>query len=156
MSCAIKRVYDTLPLDKEFCYGRLEECKKTEKSPELKAKALVIAEVERKIPGFLRAPKKGERMKPILKLPRSSSIGHEDKIFQFQGEPIVVPTIKHYPPDTTAAIFWLKNRQPHLWRDKQEVEVNAEVNHHEFNDETIKAAYDKLYRPDFSRDSTVN
>ena len=29
---------------------------------------------------------------------------------------------KHYAPDTTAAIFWLKNRQPKLWRDKQEVD----------------------------------
>lgn len=27
---------------------------------------------------------------------------------------------EHYPPDTTAAIFWLKNRQPALWRDKTE------------------------------------
>ena len=25
---------------------------------------------------------------------------------------------KHYPPDTAAAIFWLKNRQKKLWRDK--------------------------------------
>ncbi len=24
---------------------------------------------------------------------------------------------KHYPPETTAAIFWLKNRQPATWRD---------------------------------------
>lgn len=29
--------------------------------------------------------------------------------------------IKHYPPDTTAAIFWLKNRKPAEWRDRQEV-----------------------------------
>ena len=28
---------------------------------------------------------------------------------------------KHYPPDSTAIIFWLKNRQPEKWRDKQEV-----------------------------------
>jgi hypothetical protein len=27
---------------------------------------------------------------------------------------------KHYPPDTTACIFWLKNRQPEKWREKQE------------------------------------
>lgn len=27
---------------------------------------------------------------------------------------------ERYPPDTTAAIFWLKNRQPALWRDKTE------------------------------------
>lgn len=25
---------------------------------------------------------------------------------------------KHQPADTTAQIFWLKNRQPELWRDK--------------------------------------
>lgn len=29
---------------------------------------------------------------------------------------------KIYPPDPTAAIFWLKNRQPDKWRDKQEVQ----------------------------------
>jgi len=45
----------------------------------------------------------------------------EDKIFNAGGEPMVVPTTKHYPPDTTAAIFWLKNRQPENWRDKTEV-----------------------------------
>ena len=33
-----------------------------------------------------------------------------------------VPYTEHYAPDTTAAIFWLKNRQPKKWRDKQEVE----------------------------------
>lgn len=29
---------------------------------------------------------------------------------------------KIYPPDTTAAIFWLKNRQPDKWRDKQDID----------------------------------
>jgi hypothetical protein len=41
----------------------------------------------------------------------------EDQIFQFQGNPVIVPTVKHYPPDSTACIFWLKNRQPAKWRD---------------------------------------
>lgn len=27
------------------------------------------------------------------------------------------PYIEHHPPDTTACIFWLKNRQPANWRD---------------------------------------
>jgi hypothetical protein len=31
--------------------------------------------------------------------------------------------IKHYAPDPTAAIFWLKNRQPDKWRDKQELDL---------------------------------
>ena len=29
-------------------------------------------------------------------------------------------------PDTTAQIFWLKNRRPDRWRDKQDVSVNSE------------------------------
>lgn len=36
-----------------------------------------------------------------------------------------VPYIEHYPPDTTACIFWLKNRQPKKWRDKVEQEVSG-------------------------------
>jgi hypothetical protein len=43
----------------------------------------------------------------------------EDKIFNANGSPLVVPTTKHYPPDSTAAIFWLKNRRPVRWRDRQ-------------------------------------
>lgn len=46
----------------------------------------------------------------------------EDDIRTVGGEIVITPTIKHYPPDTTAAIFWLKNRRPDLWRDKVEAE----------------------------------
>lgn len=53
---------------------------------------------------------------------------------------------KHYPPDTTAAIFWLKNRQRGKWRDKQEIEstntnINTEMSEDERNkrlDELVK------------------
>ncbi len=31
---------------------------------------------------------------------------------------------KEVQPDTTAQIFWLKNRKPKEWRDKQETDVN--------------------------------
>lgn len=33
------------------------------------------------------------------------------------GRIIRVPIRKYFPPDTTACIFWLKNRQPARWRD---------------------------------------
>lgn len=33
-----------------------------------------------------------------------------------------VPVRKVYPPDSTAAIFWLKNRRPKEWREKQEIQ----------------------------------
>jgi hypothetical protein len=33
------------------------------------------------------------------------------------GEVTTVPFVERFPPDTTAAIFWLKNRRPDEWRD---------------------------------------
>jgi DNA-binding XRE family transcriptional regulator len=59
---------------------------------------------------------------------RATGYSHaEDKIFNDNGTPLVVPTVKHYAPDTTAAIFWLKNRKPKEWRDKQDIEHSGEV-----------------------------
>lgn len=37
-----------------------------------------------------------------------------------------VVTKKTMPPDTTAQIFWLKNRRPAVWRDKQQVEHSTD------------------------------
>lgn len=34
--------------------------------------------------------------------------------------------VKTALPDTAAMIFWLKNRRPDRWRDKQDVAVNAD------------------------------
>lgn len=31
---------------------------------------------------------------------------------------VITPIRKYYPPDSTAMIFWLKNRRPDVWRDK--------------------------------------
>ena len=36
-------------------------------------------------------------------------------------------TTKHIPSDTTAMIFWLKNRKPNAWADRQEVNLKAET-----------------------------
>jgi len=32
---------------------------------------------------------------------------------------------EHYPPDTTALVFWLNNRQRARWRDKPEPEATV-------------------------------
>lgn len=39
----------------------------------------------------------------------------------FQGAVTATPYREHVPPDTTAAIFWLKNRRKESWRDRQEL-----------------------------------
>lgn len=41
------------------------------------------------------------------------------------GEIIQTPMTKYYPPDTPAAIFWLKNRQRGKWSDKSELDVKS-------------------------------
>ena len=51
------------------------------------------------------------------------AIGYEYeavKIFQFQGQEVVIPYTEIQHPDTTAAIFWLKNRRPEQWRANPE------------------------------------
>jgi len=42
----------------------------------------------------------------------------EEKIFCDKGKIIRVETLKHYPPDPTSMIFWLKNRQHADWKDR--------------------------------------
>jgi len=52
------------------------------------------------------------------------------KIFPPKGdgeEPLIVPYREHVPPDTTACIFWLKNRRPDEWRDKVQAELSRQV-----------------------------
>jgi len=41
------------------------------------------------------------------------------KIFMLAGakQPVVVHYVERMPPDVTAGIFWLKNRDPEHWRD---------------------------------------
>ncbi|KRG65173.1 terminase [Stenotrophomonas humi] len=52
---------------------------------------------------------------------RATGYSHDDvHISSYQGAVTLTPIIKHYPPDPTAMIFWLKNRQPDRWRDKRE------------------------------------
>lgn len=52
---------------------------------------------------------------------RATGYDHpEVDIKVIDGEIVKTPLTKHYPPDTAAAIFWLKNRRKKQWRDKIE------------------------------------
>lgn len=50
----------------------------------------------------------------------------EDDIRVVENQIVITPTIKHYPPDTTACIFWLKNRMPDKYRANPESEGGSE------------------------------
>lgn len=42
-----------------------------------------------------------------------------------EGRVVQTPIRKYYPPDTTAAIFWMKNRRPAEWREVKAVELTG-------------------------------
>lgn len=51
----------------------------------------------------------------------------ETKVFCHEGQITCFDIVKHYPPDPTSIIFWLKNRQPEKWRDKQDHEHSGNL-----------------------------
>lgn len=48
----------------------------------------------------------------------------EELFVDRHGDEHRMPTLKHVAPDTTAQIFWLKNRRPDEWRDRQQIDLN--------------------------------
>lgn len=74
---------------------------------------------------------------------RANGYEHDEVDIRVVGGTIVqTPIRKYYPPDTTAAIFWLKNRRPDLWRDKTDVNHSGSVelrNATEYTDDELAA-----------------
>ena len=95
------------------------------------SKALGISQrsldIYKKDEKFFRSLKAGkavadERVERSL-FERATGYSHPDTdIRAVEGKIITTDVIKHYPPDTTACIFWLKNRKRDEWRDKQQIE----------------------------------
>ncbi|WP_442592481.1 terminase [Parapusillimonas sp. JC17] len=76
-------------------------------------------------PQFLQALKAGKQLADAevadKLFQRAIGYSHPDvHVSNYQGEITITPLTKHYPPDPTSMIFWLKNRRPDLWRDKPE------------------------------------
>lgn len=51
-------------------------------------------------------------------------------------EPLIVPTIKHYPPDTYAAHKWLTIRQRELWSETHKLEINGQLDVYHLTSDT--------------------
>ncbi len=85
-----------------------------------------------KHPSFLQSLKEGkdEADANVGKALYSRALGysHPDvDIKNVDGCIVQTPITKHYPPDTTSCIFWLKNRQKDKWRDKHEIEQTGDA-----------------------------
>jgi hypothetical protein len=68
----------------------------------------------------------------ILTVPRGANMG---------SDVVEHPYIERYPPDTTACIFWLKNRRPKDWRDRQ---PEAPPEDSDLTVQRLKAALDAM------------
>ncbi len=91
-----------------------------------------VYEWKKVYPSFSEALKKGKEQADAIiaqsLYKRARGFKHKEvKIFQYEGKPVVVPFTAYYAPDTTAAIFWLKNRKPSEWRDKHEHDLTIKT-----------------------------
>lgn len=88
---------------------------------------------KKQFPEFRESLKKGKAVADanVASKLYNRAIGYDckaTKIVTYEGKVTdQVEYVEHFPPDTTAAIFWLKNRQPGKWRDKKEVESQVKL-----------------------------
>ena len=87
---------------------------------------------EKKYPPFAEALKKGEVADVIVEnslYKRACGYDYDEETVTTDGDGNVISSKcvrKHVPPDTTAAIFWLKNRRPKRWRNSSSLTISAE------------------------------
>ena len=97
-----------------------------------------IYEWRKKYPKFSESCARGKELADaevaVALFQRATGYSHDDTKFmtvshgQGEGSSIeAIETVKHYPPEPQAAMFWLKNRQGKAWRDKQEVDANINL-----------------------------
>lgn len=85
-------------------------------------------------PEFLESLKEGKTLADAEVADKlfKRATGYEHKAVKITASPDgrehLTEYVERYPPDTTAAIFWLKNRQRDKWRDKQDVEHSGSIN----------------------------
>lgn len=88
---------------------------------------------KQRFPEILRALKKGKEVVDIqvenALLKRAMGYTSVEIIRERVGSELVVvkEITKEVPPDTTAQIFWLKNRRPDAWRDKRDLSAQIEA-----------------------------
>jgi hypothetical protein len=83
-------------------------------------------------PRFLSALKRGKDAADamVAKSLYHRALGYKHKAVKIFADPKtgaekIVEYVEHYAPDTTACIFWLKNRQRAAWRDRVDAEITG-------------------------------
>lgn len=96
-----------------------------------------------KYPEFLASLKSGKEQADdrVERSLYQRAVGYEYdsvKIFNANGSPMIVPYKAVAQPDTTAMIFWLKNRRPERWRDVQKHEHGGPGDFDRMSDEQLR------------------
>lgn len=91
-----------------------------------------ITRWKQKYPEFRTSIKKGKVVADaqVVDSLYNRALGMEVEEVEVRGDgddEIKRVTKKYIPPDTTAQIFWLKNRQPELWREKSTVANEVKI-----------------------------
>lgn len=101
-----------------------------------------LYEYQKKHPEFAEALKKGREVADVMVenalFKRAMGYRYEEVTYEEGTETKRVT--KEVVPDVTAQIFWLKNRRPLAWRDKQDIGLEGDL--------TIKVAMPKGLTPD--------
>lgn len=88
-----------------------------------------LIENKKKYSEFNNALKKGKEVidfeveNALLK----RALGYEYEEETYENGILTKKVKKQVPPDTTAQIFWLKNRKPNIWKDKVETDEDREA-----------------------------
>jgi hypothetical protein len=106
----------------------------------------VICNWKMKHPEFLDALTRGKEHADarVARSLYDRAVGYEHQdvdVHVYKDKIVRVKRVKHYPPETAAAIFWLKNRQREYWREKTETKIGLD----EKTVELILAALPKDY-----------
>lgn len=92
-----------------------------------------LKEYKNKYPSFLAALKKGKEVVDLevenALLKRALGYQHKEikETIDGNGNKVITRVLKDVPADTTAQIFWLKNRRPDKWRDKNTIQHEGEI-----------------------------
>ena len=80
-------------------------------------------------PQFLQSLKRGKEVidLEVENALHKRAMGYEYEEKTYENGKLVKVVKKQQPPDVTAQIFWLKNRNPEKWRDTKNIDVKGEL-----------------------------
>lgn len=93
--------------------------------------------MEKEIPGVIRYLENGKEVidRQVENSLLKRALGYRYDEVTYEDGVETKRVTKEVQPDTTAQIFWLKNRKPNEWRDKQNIEHSGSVSYEQLLDD---------------------